>query len=134
MRKFCLAIAAVVLLTGAKATIGEDFDAANVSKLQVGQTTLPQAVELLGAEPQSSTVGKSGAIAYGWSHVLAKSSMWSGKTSAESKRVVLVFSTDGTFQRILQLSGVQLADADRARLMVEPARESRQLVHEKSER
>lgn len=121
MKRILLAIAAVLLLAGAKSTIGEDFDAANLQQLQINHTTLPQAVALLGAEPAGSTVGKSGAVAYTWHYTEAKGSMWTGKSSAVSRRAVLIFNTDGTFQRILQLDGVVLPPAEHRRLLADPA-------------
>lgn len=121
MKKLYLAFLALVLLTGAKATVGQEFNAANIAQLEVGKTTLAEAVALLGVEPQSSTVGKSGATAYLWQHVLAKSSVWTGRSDTQIKHVMLVFNTDGTFQRILQLRGIDLDPDDRQRLMDQPA-------------
>lgn len=121
MKKLCFAVIALLLLTAAKATIGQEFNAANLAQLEVGKTTLAETVALLGAEPQSSTVGKSGAIAYLWQHVQSKSSVWTGRSDTQIKHVMLVFNTDGTFQRILQLRGVDLDPDARKRLMEQPA-------------
>ncbi|WP_414604325.1 hypothetical protein [Stenotrophomonas sp. AR029] len=121
MKKLYFAVIALLLLTAAKATVGQEFNANNLAQLEVGKTTLAEAVALLGAEPQSSTVGKSGATAYLWQHVQSKSSVWTGRSDTQLKHVMLVFNTDGTFQRILQLRGVDLDPDARKRLMEQPA-------------
>ena len=128
MKRILFVLFAVVVLAGAKATAGNDFNADNLTQLQINQTTLPQAVALLGAEPESSAVGRSGATSYTWYHVAAKSSLWTGKSSATGKRAMLVFNTDGTFQRILQLDGVVLPPEEHRRLMTDPAVEARTLM------
>lgn len=111
----------VLLLCAAKSTIGQNFTEANLPQLQIGVSTLPDAVGLLGAQPQSSQAGASGATAYSWQFIEAKGSMWTGKVQSASKRVVLVFNTDGTFQRILQMDGITLDPATHKRLFTDPA-------------
>ncbi len=121
MKRILFALFAVIVLAGAKATIGSDFNADNITQLQINQTTLPEAVALLGAQPTSSAVGASGATAYTWNYIQAKTSLWTGKSSSTNKRAMLVFNTDGTFQRILQLDGVVLPPDEHRRLMTDPA-------------
>lgn len=119
--KICGALALVICLAAAKATIGVDFNEANLAQLQVDRTTLAEAVALLGTEPQSAQAGATGATAYTWQFVQSKSSMWSGKLATQQKRVVLVFNTDGTFQRILSMQGITLPAESHRRLFTDPA-------------
>lgn len=119
--KVCGALALVIFLAAAKATVGADFNDANLPQLQVDATTLPEAIALLGTEPQSAKVGATGATAYTWHYVQSKAGMWSGKVSTEQKLVVLVFNTDGTFQRILQMRGITLDAGSNKRLFTDPA-------------
>lgn len=121
MKRILFTLFVVIVLAGAKATVGNDFNADNITQLQINQTTLSQAVALLGAEPASSAVGASGATAYTWHYIQAKASLWTGKSSSTNKRAMLVFNTDGTFQRILQLDGVVLPPDEHRRLMTDPA-------------
>lgn len=115
------ALALVILLTAAKATVGTDFNDANLAQLQVDRTTLPEAVALLGGEPRSAEVGASGATAYTWQFVQTKAGAWSGKVATQQKLAVLVFNTDGTFQRILRLQGITLDTESQRRLLTDPA-------------
>ena len=121
MKKFLLALIAIVVLTGAKATVGHDFKVENIPRLEIGKTTLPEAIALLGSPPQMSTVGASGAVGHTWQHIEVKSSLWTGRSGSTSKSVVLVFNHDGTFQRIFQLSGIVLDPESNRRLMTDPA-------------
>lgn len=119
--KVCGALALVILLAAAKATVGVDFNDANLPQLQVDKSTLPETVTLLGTEPQSSQAGATGATAYTWQFVQSKAGMWTGKLATQQKRVVLVFNTDGTFQRILQMQGITLDAESHKRLFADPA-------------
>ncbi len=121
IRRMLMIVAMVLVLCAAKSTIGTDFKADALPSLDVGKTTLAQATALLGAPPQSSQVGVTGATVYTWSYIEAKASIWTGKGSAVNKRAVLVFNSDGTFQRILQLDGIVLSPADTERLISRPA-------------
>ncbi|AMV00313.1 outer membrane protein assembly factor BamE domain-containing protein [Xanthomonas citri] len=121
MKRMFWLIAMLCVLCGAKATLGADFEAKNLAQLEVGKTTLQQAIALLGTPPASSVVGRSGATGYRWQYIASKASMWTGQSSTESKQVVLVFGTDGRFQRILELQGIQLDMESHQRLLVEPA-------------
>ncbi|MBZ3921776.1 hypothetical protein Xtri_02740 [Xanthomonas campestris pv. trichodesmae] len=114
-------VAMLCVLCGAKATLGTDFNAANLTRLEIGRTNLQEAIALLGAPPASSVVGRTGAIGYTWQYTAAKASMWTGKSSVDAKRIVLVFDTDGKFQRILDLQGIPLDPDSHKRLVVEPA-------------
>lgn len=121
MKRIIAAVFFALVLCGAKASFGTDFTDTNLPKLEVGKTTLPEAVALLGTEPTSSAAGRSGAMGYTWQFVNAKTGMFSGKVSSNAKSVTLVFSTDGTFQRILRIQGITLPAADAQRLMTDPA-------------
>jgi len=125
LRVFAAAVL-VLGLVAAKSEIGQDFNDANLPKLEIGKTTLQEAVTLLGAQPQISTVGHSGATAYTWQYIESKASLWTGKSSAQSKLVMLVFNTDGTFQRILQMQGITLDPDSHQRLFSAPAAAARQ--------
>lgn len=121
MKRMFLALLCVLALSGwGKAESGRDFNGAAVTQLQVGHSTLADAVTLLGRQPDTSQVGQSGAIAHAWIHVTGKSSFWTGNVQASIKSVTLVFASDGTFQRILKLQGIELATQDRNRLMTPP--------------
>lgn len=115
-----------LLLMAAKAEVGHSFNDGNLPKLEAGKTTLAEAVALLGAEPQFSTVGNSGATAYTWQFVESKASLWTGKSSTQSKLVMLVFNTDGTFQRILQMQGITLDPESHQRLFSAPVAAAKQ--------
>jgi hypothetical protein len=110
-----------LLLCGAKATVGRDFKEANLSQLRIGRTTLAEATELLGRPADESQVGQSGAVGHTWTYVQTKASMWTGNASSSVKSVMLVFNTDGTFQRILTLRGIALQPEDIRRLVADPA-------------
>ena len=123
MKRIFAAVVFALVLCGAKASFGDDFKEAGLSQLEVGSTTLPQAVALLGVPPAQSVTGKSGALGHIWMRAEGKSSLWTGKVSSSAKSVTLVFNTDGTFQRILQIQGITLSEADLKRLMADPAAE-----------
>lgn len=108
-------------LMGAKAEVGTAFNEANLLKLEVGKTSLAETIALLGSEPQISTMGGSGAMAYTWQYIESNSSLWTGKSNTQSKLVMLVFNTDGTFQRILQMQGITLDPESHRRLFTAPA-------------
>ncbi|MGH8386135.1 MAG: hypothetical protein ACRESJ_11650 [Pseudomonas sp.] len=129
MRKLYLIVAVLLLLTGAKASIGNDFNAQYLPKLEIGKTTLQEAISLLGTPPAQSNVGVSGATGYTWQRVDSKVGFWSGKVAVSSKQVVLVFSPDGTFQRIFQMKGFQLDPEAHERLFVRPAAEHRAILN-----
>ncbi|WP_148649876.1 hypothetical protein [Lysobacter antibioticus] len=111
----------VLLMCGAKATIGKEFNEANLSQLQIGQTTLAEAAKLLGRPADDSQVGQSGAVGHTWTYIQSKSSIWTGNVSSSAKSVMLAFNTDGTFQRIFTLQGIALQPEDMRRLVAEPA-------------
>lgn len=111
----------VLLMCGARATVGKDFNEANLSQLQIGQTTLSEASKLLGRPADNAQVGQSGAVGHTWTYVQAKSSIWTGNVSSSTKSVMLVFNTDGTFQRIYTLQGIVLQPEDMRRLVADPA-------------
>lgn len=121
MKRIITAVLFALVLCGAKSSFGTAFNDTNLPQLEVGKTTLVEAVALLGAEPMTSTAGRSGAMGYTWTHAEAKAGMFSGKVSSKAKSVTLVFSTDGTFQRILRIQGITLSATDAQRLMSEPA-------------
>ena len=123
MKRIFAAVVFALVLCGAKASFGDDFKEAGLSQLEVGSTTLPQAVALLGAAPTQSVTGKSGAIGHTWTRADTKSSLWTGKANSSVKSVTLVFNTDGTFQRILQIHGITLPEDDVKRLIADPAAE-----------
>lgn len=122
MKRILFSVLMVLLLAGAKSTVGQPFEAANLSKLVVGETTVQEAEILLGGAPQHAVAGASGAIGYTWEYIESKVSLWTGKGSAKSQRVVLVFGTDGRFQRIFQLDGITLPPEDHQRLFAGPAK------------
>jgi len=116
-------LASVALIAAcATSKIGQDFKDTNIPLLQPGKTTLDQAVALLGAPPTSSVIGQSGAWGYTWTYIEANANSFSANSTAKSKSVMLVFSTDGTFQRIMSMSGFALAEADRKRLTIVPGK------------
>lgn len=118
--KVCAALALVIFLTAAKLTIGADFNNANLPQLQIGKTTLPEAVSLLGVKPEQSEVGVTGATAYTWRYTLSKAGLFT-KEEVKVKQVTLVFNTDGTFQRILRMQGITLDADSHKRLFADPA-------------
>lgn len=121
MMRIIGALVLALLLCGAKATVGKEFNEANLSQLQIGQTTLADATELLGRPADGSQVGQSGAVGHTWTYAQGKSSFWTGNVSSSVKSVTLVFNTDGTFQRIHALRGITLAPEDMQRLVTGPA-------------
>lgn len=122
MKRILFALLCVLALAGwGKSTVGAEFNGANLVQLQVGQSTLADAVQLLGRQPDNSQAGKSGAIGHTWLYTTGEASFWTGKVKSSVKSVTLVFSTDGTFQRIYKLQGIELPPQDRDRLMAMPA-------------
>lgn len=121
MRRIIGSLMLVLLLCGVKATAGKDFNDANLPQLQIDQTTLPEATKLLGRPADSTQVGQSGAVGHTWTYVQAKASMWTGNAKTSIKSVMLVFNTDGTFQRILTMEGIVLQPDDIRRLVADPA-------------
>ncbi|QQQ00944.1 hypothetical protein [Lysobacter enzymogenes] len=111
----------VLLMCGFKATVGSNFNEANLPQLKIGQTTLAEATKLLGRPADSTQVGQSGVIGHTWTYVVTKASMWTGNVKGSTKSVMLVFNTDGTFQRILTMEGIVLPSEDMQRLVAEPA-------------
>lgn len=114
-------LALVALLCGAKATNGADFNATNLPQLEIGKSSLQDAISLLGAQPQASQMGITGSLVYTWLYVEAKASIWSGNSSVKRKSVALVFNPDGTFQRIGGMEGITLDPAAMKRLFSDPA-------------
>lgn len=110
-------LASMIFLTAcATATVGRDFKDQNLPQIQPGKTTLSDAVALLGTAPMSSVIGKSGAWGYTWTYIEANANTLSGNTTSNHKNVTLIFSTDGTFQRIFSMGGFDMAETDRKRL------------------
>ncbi|MGB5908740.1 MAG: hypothetical protein WBG87_15060 [Stenotrophomonas maltophilia] len=120
MKRILFAALVALLLTAATSTVGRPFEAGNLSKLVVGETTIHDAERLLGGSPQHAVAGASGAIGYTWEYIESKVSLWSGKGAVKSQRVVLIFGTDGRFQRIFQLDGIVLPPEDHQRLFAGP--------------
>lgn len=89
-------IAALLLATvlAACATSGVKFDPSTIDELIVGQSTLQDAIALLG--PQMTTAeDANGTKAYGWSY--GRASGLSGRV--ESRAVMLIFGPDGKLQK-----------------------------------
>ncbi|HEL3850642.1 TPA: hypothetical protein UMZ03_001360 [Stenotrophomonas maltophilia] len=123
MKKLIFPLVVLLVLLGAKAVIGQDFKDQNLKHLVVGKTTLSEATALLDAPPLRSSVGASGATGYTWQYIQSNASLWTGNVRSSSKQVILVFNTDGTFQRIFQMDGIQLSPEDLERLFSRPAAE-----------
>ena len=123
MKKLVFSLVVMLVLLGAKAVIGQDFKDQNLKHLVIGKTTLSEAAALLEAPPLRSSVGASGATGYTWQYIQSKASLWTGNVRSSSKQVILVFNTDGTFQRIFQMDGIQLPPEDLERLFSQPAAE-----------
>lgn len=121
MTRIIGALLMVLLMCGLKVTVGTNFNDANLPQLKIGQTTLAEATKLLGRPADSTQVGQSGAVGHTWTYVLTKASMWTGNVKGSTKSVMLVFNTDGTFQRILTMEGIVLSPEDMRRLVAEPA-------------
>jgi outer membrane protein assembly factor BamE (lipoprotein component of BamABCDE complex) len=102
---FCaVALLATSLLSGcATATIGADFDSTKLAQLERGKTTVPQASALLGRTPDTTLAGASGALAHTWRYIESTATL--GRVSSANKSAMLIFNTDGTFQRVMQLTG-----------------------------
>lgn len=119
--RIAMALLLALVLCAAKAVIGQDFDATQLTRLEVGRSTVEDATHLLGVPPTTTVAGKSGAIGYQWDYIATSASMWTGKVRSSSKSVLLVFNQDGTFQRILRMQGVTLPPDDLRRLMTSPS-------------
>ncbi|EMT5435332.1 hypothetical protein [Stenotrophomonas maltophilia] len=129
MKKLIFPLVVLLVLLGAKAVIGQDFKDQNLKHLVVGKTTLSEATALLDAPPLRSSVGASGATGYTWQYIQSNASLWTGNVRSSSKQVILVFNTDGTFQRIFQMDGIQLSPEDLERLFSRPAAEHAHKQH-----
>ena len=91
--RFVSVLAGVALIAGC-ASVGQDFDMAEVDRLQPGVTTLEQAKEKLG-KPQSITTAADGRVGVVW----VRSQAVMG--SASSKGVAILFDKDGKMIRVV---------------------------------
>jgi len=123
-RKLLLAGTMVLALCAAKATNGVDFKDGNLAQLEIGRSSLQDAISLLGTSPQASQVGVTGSLVYTWLYVEATASMWTGNSKVKRRSLQLVFNPDGTFQRIGDMEGVMLDPATMKRLFSDPAAEA----------
>ncbi len=115
-----LLVLAAIMAGCATATVGADFDGSKLPALQPGVTTFEQAVVLLGRKPNTTTAGQSGALGHQWVYV--RSDAAAGSVTTQTKSAMLVFNVDGTFQRLLSVQGIDLAQQDRQRLFAAAAR------------
>ena len=92
--RFVSVLAGVALIVGC-ASVGQDFDMAEVDRLQPGVTTLEQAKEKLG-KPQSITNAADGRVGVVW----VRSQAVMG--SASSKGVAILFDKDGKMIRVVK--------------------------------
>ena len=90
--RFSSVIAGIALIAGCAST-GQDFDMAEIDRLQPGITTIEQAKEKLG-KPRSITNAADGS--YGAIWVRAQASMG----SVTSKSVSILFDKDGKMIRV----------------------------------
>ncbi|MDH2180153.1 MULTISPECIES: hypothetical protein [Stenotrophomonas] len=111
----------VLVLCAAKATVGADFRAEQLARLEVGKSTLQDAITALGTSPQNSQIGITGSAVYTWTFVESKVNWFTARGSVETKQVVLVFNPDGSFQRISDMQGVALDPPTMKRLFIDPA-------------
>ncbi|HGM5881364.1 TPA: hypothetical protein ACKP5P_001453 [Stenotrophomonas maltophilia] len=111
----------VLVLCAAKATVGADFRAEQLGRLEVGKSTLQDAISALGTSPQNSQIGITGSAVYTWTFVESKVNWFTARGSVETKQVVLVFNPDGSFQRISDMQGVVLDPPTMKRLFIDPA-------------
>lgn len=74
---------------------GSGFDSAALQRLKPGETTLAQAVELLGAEPLAKNYGPDGSVTAVWSAVTVKG------TSVQSRQATVLFDSEQRMVRIL---------------------------------
>ena len=66
----------------------------------------------------ATQAGQTGALGHTW--LFIKSTVVPGVVESKLKSVMLVFSTDGTFQRVLQMQGIDMSPEDRLRLFALP--------------
>lgn len=111
----------VLVLCAAKATVGADFRAEQLARLEVGKSTLQDAISALGTPPHNSQIGITGSAVYTWMFVESKVNWFTARGSVDTKQVVLVFNPDGSFQRISDMQGVSLDAPTTKRLFIDPA-------------
>lgn len=104
----------------ATATIGSEFNARGLVNLKPGSTTFGEATALLGRGPDRTMTGQSGALGHTWSFIRADASPTG--VNSTNRSVTLVFNVDGTFQRVLQLQGIELSPEERTRLFAAATR------------
>lgn len=74
---------------------GARFDSTTLKRLKPGETTLAQAVEILGGEPLAKNYGPDGSITAVWSHVAVKAS------GTQSRQATIQFDAKERMVRVL---------------------------------
>ena len=112
MKTIATLIACVALLLGC-ATLGRDFSAAALQRMQPGVTTLADASALLGGAPMQTVRHDSGQVTQRWQYIAA------GPVGVvANKSVTLIFDAAGRLVRVGHLINVPVSEADRVRLRV----------------
>ncbi|NYT65047.1 hypothetical protein H0A58_03585 [Alcaligenaceae bacterium] len=93
-----LAIASVLSLVAACTSTGNSFNASGLSQFVQGQTTLDEAVVLLGADPVNTYRQLDGSATSIWSH---KNSVMTDAIYI-NQELWLAFGPDGRFQRVVK--------------------------------
>jgi len=92
---------AVLLLVAGCTSSGRDFDPDPLTQLVPGYTTLPQAAALMRAYPVQTYAAADGAFHALWSyHVTSLNHLLYRKSA------LVHFNADGTFERVVDTSGV----------------------------
>lgn len=116
----CILSITLLLAACATATVGQDFQEANLDQLQVGQTTLAQTVALLGAPPQSSLKTARGNWVHQWRFVRSDANVLVSKVEAKTKEVILVFDGDNVLIGLAGSSGIAVKPETLQRIQAVP--------------
>jgi hypothetical protein len=95
-RGAAISLAALAFVLSACASVGTDFNDANLNKLKPGVTSEAEAIRLLGAGPTSRTYQADGSYMAAWQHV---SATFLGVT--DNKLVYLMFDKNQIYTRLV---------------------------------
>lgn len=103
----------------ATSTVGHDFKAEAITRLQPERTTVADAQALLGSAPTQTVKADSGKQVMVWQYIQAKAVM--GSVNNQVRQVTLVFNQDGVMERVASTINIPLSPDDQKRLRVQSA-------------
>ena len=99
-------------MVGSCASTGRNFDHRGLLRLQPGQTTLDEAVEILGGQPTSKVYQGGNTIAI-WQHIQVVYVV-----TTDNAMMSIEFDSQNVMTRVLQLVNIEISESERKRLRV----------------